>query len=121
MGTEIVKVSPNLNVEVNYPSGTLPSVVEAGTVAVMSIATSLLKNLIYSTGAVIEAYDNTRTRISLIQERNRKFREYIIPTIALYDAVQMGRNFVYSSNWDEDLKRKALEDINGIFEQYRVS
>lgn len=121
MGSEIVKVSPNLNVEVSYPTGTLPSVVEAGSLAVISIASSLLKNFIYATGAVIEAYDNTKVKISLTQERNRKFREYVIPTLALYDAVQMGRNFVNSSNWDDDLKRMALDDINRTLEKYRVS
>lgn len=120
MGNEIVKISPSLDIQVSYPNGTMPSVVEAACIAILGIGTSLIRQGIYATGAIIEALDDTRVKITMKREKNRQFIEYYIPTLALYEATQMGRNFVNASNWDEDLKRMALEDINRILTKYQV-
>jgi hypothetical protein len=47
-------------------------------------------------------------------------REYVIPTVALYNAIQSGRDLISSSRLDEDLKRMALEDLNRKLEKFRT-
>lgn len=120
MGSEIIKIQPGLDIQVNYLTGIVPSVIEAASIAILGIGTSLVKNGIFATAAIVEAWEETSVKIKFHRERGQYLREYIIPTLALYDAVQFGRDFIYSARWDEDIKRKALADIDAKLEKYRV-
>jgi hypothetical protein len=120
MGNELVKVSPGVEVKLEYPDNIVRDVVSAAGYVVMSAATALIREGIHATVAVVQAVEQTRVEIALYREQGRMLREYVIPTVALYDAIQSGRHFISSSGWDEDLKRMALEDLDRKLQKYRT-
>ena len=121
MESSLVKIQPGVDITVNYPTGIVPSLADAVALAVLSIGTSLVKHGIYATGAIVQAVENTRVSIKFYRDRGYYLREYVIPTVALYEAFQMGRDYVYRSGWDEDLRRGALSDLAWQFELHRVT
>jgi hypothetical protein len=86
----------------------------------MSAATALIGEGIHATVAVVKAIEQARVEITLYREQGRMLREYVIPTVALYNAIQSGRDLISSSRLDEDLKRMALEDLNRKLEKFRT-
>jgi hypothetical protein len=119
MGNELVKITPTLGVNLSFPDGMAGDIVSAAAMAVMGVGVALVKGGISAASAVVQTYEETKVKITFYEERGRYIREYIIPTLALYDAVQSGRNFINSSKWDDDLCQMALEDIHRILEKYR--
>jgi len=119
MGDELVKVTPNLDIKLNFPDGMARDIVSAAAVAVMGVGVELVKAGMSAASAVVQAYEETKVRITFYEERGRYSREYIIPTLALYDAVQSARNYINDSGWDDDLRKMALQDVYKILEKYR--
>lgn len=120
MGTELVKISPSVDVSLQFPDNIPRDLVSAAAFAVMRVATVLVREGIHATGAVVQAVEQTRVAIALYQQEGRYLREYVIPTVALFSAVQRGRRFIDGADWDEDLKQMALEDLDRVLQRYRT-
>ncbi len=113
MGTELVKISPSVDVSLQFPDNIPRDIVSAAAFVVMRVATILVREGIHATGAVVHAVEQTRVSIAFYQQEGRYLREYVIPTVALFSAVQQGRRMISGADWDDDLKQMAL-DLRGF-------
>lgn len=120
MSDEMVKVSPGIEVRLEYPDNIVRDIVSATGYVVMSAATALIREGIHATVAVVKAVEQARVEITLYRDQGRMLREYVIPTVALYKAIQDGRHLVSSMGLDEDLKQMALEDLDRKLQKYRT-
>jgi len=120
MGSELVKVTPSLAVSVNYASNLPQNIVMDAGIVVMSMAAGLVAEGIRATSAIVQAYEETKTRITLYQREGQILRECVIPTVALYHAIQSGRDLVNRLGLDDDLRLMALQDLDRNLQRYRT-
>lgn len=119
MANELVKVTPTLSVDLNYSNSLPQNIATNAAMVVMGSAAGLVVAGLRATTAVVEAWTDTQTKITLYHER-RRLREIIMPTVVLYQVAQEARNVVNNMGLDEDLKLMALQDIDRKIQQYRT-
>ena len=117
---DLIKISPTVELSLDYQDNFPLSLKSAAKMVVTSVANALVREGLNIAVAIVQKFEESRVKIAFYQERSHCLREYIIPTVALYDAVQAGINFVNNSNWDEPLKQMALEDLYGVLHKYRT-
>ncbi len=112
MGNELIKISPKLQVSLNYPDSVPANIVGKYVVpAAIKIIAELARSGIIATGAVVEAFEETRLKIIFYQEYGRVLREDIIPVAAMNKAHHDGRRMVWGMGLDADLEQAALDDL----------
>ena len=119
MGNELVKVSPTLEVNLEYSDDLSRQAVSAATSLVIGWL-ALVGAGLDVTGAIAQKVEETKVKLAFYRERGYYLREYVIPTLALFDVAQLGRNVVNSARWDDDLKQKALQDLERGLERHRI-
>jgi hypothetical protein len=120
MSNKVIRISPTLEVSLEYSDGLSRQVVSAASSIVIGVATALVEAGLDVTGAIAQKVEETKVKLAFYRERGYYLREYIIPTIALFEVAQLGRNIINSSRWDADLKQSALRDLERALERHRL-
>jgi hypothetical protein len=112
MGSELLKASAGVEVDLKYPDSIPASLIRAVAVpAAVQVVAELAKSGIVATSVIVEAVELTKLKISYYREYARVIREDVIPVAAMNDAYQRGRNMIKAMGLDDDLLSDASEDL----------